>query len=80
MEKERAPAFQFYPREFAGDDHVMAMDLDAVYRKRCYEVEKMLRGKLSCLRRTRDGHPEHPLYLPSSRKPEPFTYAPEVTA
>lgn len=28
--KERAPAFQFYPRQFAADDHVMAMDLDAV--------------------------------------------------
>lgn len=29
-EKRRAPAFQFFPRQFAGDDHVMAMDLDAV--------------------------------------------------
>jgi hypothetical protein len=28
--KERAPAFQFYPRQFAADEHVMAMDLDAV--------------------------------------------------
>jgi len=28
--KERAPAFQFYPRQFAGDEHVMAMDLDAI--------------------------------------------------
>lgn len=28
--KERAPAFQFYPRQFAGDDAVMAMDLDAI--------------------------------------------------
>jgi len=28
--KDRAPAFQFYPRQFAADDHVMAMDLDAV--------------------------------------------------
>ncbi len=28
--KERAPAFQFFPRQFAGDDQVMAMDLDAV--------------------------------------------------
>jgi hypothetical protein len=26
----RPPAFQFYPRQFAADDHVMAMDLDAV--------------------------------------------------
>jgi len=28
--KERAPAFQFYPRQFSGDDDIMAMDLDAV--------------------------------------------------
>jgi hypothetical protein len=28
--KERSPAFQFYPRQFAGDEHVTAMDLDVV--------------------------------------------------
>ncbi len=28
--KERPPAFQFYPRQFAADDHVMALDLDSV--------------------------------------------------
>jgi hypothetical protein len=28
--KMRSPAFQFYPRQFAGDDAVMAMDLDTV--------------------------------------------------
>src|SRR5215472_16448365 len=28
--RERPPSFQFYPRQFAADDHVMAMDLDAV--------------------------------------------------
>jgi uncharacterized protein YdaU (DUF1376 family) len=28
--KERAPAFQFYPRQFAGDDRVMGMDLEAI--------------------------------------------------
>lgn len=28
--KERAPAFQFYPRQFSGDDQVMAMDLDTI--------------------------------------------------
>lgn len=27
---ERAPAFQFYPRQFAGDDQVMGMDLEAI--------------------------------------------------
>ena len=28
--KERAPAFQFYPRQFSGDEQVMAMDLDTI--------------------------------------------------
>lgn len=28
--KDRAPAFQFYPRQFAGDDQVMGMDLEAI--------------------------------------------------
>jgi hypothetical protein len=28
--KERPPAFQFYPRQFAADEHVMALDLDVV--------------------------------------------------
>jgi len=28
--KQRAPAFQFYPRQFAGDDQLMGMDLEAV--------------------------------------------------
>ncbi|MCU1286372.1 MAG: hypothetical protein JWO13_2722 [Acidobacteriales bacterium] len=30
MMKDRSPAFQFYPRQFAADDHVTAMDLDSV--------------------------------------------------
>ena len=28
--KERPPAFQFFPRQFAGDDQVMGMDLEAI--------------------------------------------------
>lgn len=28
--KDRSPAFQFYPRQFAGDDRVMGMDLEAI--------------------------------------------------
>ena len=28
--RERAPAFQFYPRQFAGDDRVMSMDLETI--------------------------------------------------
>jgi hypothetical protein len=29
-QKGRSPSFQFYPRQFAGDDQVMAMDLDTI--------------------------------------------------
>jgi hypothetical protein len=28
--RDRPPAFQFYPRQFAGDDRVMGMDLEAI--------------------------------------------------
>jgi hypothetical protein len=28
--KQRAPAFQFFPRQFAGDDQIMGMDLEAI--------------------------------------------------
>jgi hypothetical protein len=28
--KERAPAFLFYPRQFAGDDQVMGMELESI--------------------------------------------------
>src|SRR2546430_8055680 len=28
--KDRPPAFQFYPRQFVGDDQIMAMDLEAI--------------------------------------------------
>lgn len=33
---------------------------------------KALLGNLSCLRRTKAGHPEHPLYIPAHTKPIEF--------
>lgn len=31
--------------------------------------------KLDCLMKTRDGHPQHPLYLPGGLMPEPWNYS-----
>jgi hypothetical protein len=41
-------------------------------RARAEVVAKMFAGAL-CLRKTKDGHPWHPLYIPANTKPSPFT-------
>jgi hypothetical protein len=50
-----------------------------VYHRRVTEVLTVLadsvswkHGKLQCLRTTKDGHPEHPLYVPYTVKPRPW--------
>ena len=35
---------------------------------------RVLMGPLDCLRKTKEGCPEHPLYLPKSLKPIPWNY------
>lgn len=39
------------------------------------ETLKRFMGPLDCLRLTKGGHPEHPLYLPKALEPIPFNYA-----
>lgn len=53
---------------------VAAWGVHGVHRGRADYVIRlpMLKGKLSCLSRTKDGHPGHPLYLKKSLQPSPF--------
>jgi hypothetical protein len=49
--KDRAPAFQFYPRQFVGDEQVMGMDLDAVGAHillMCYAASSPERCRIPC--------------------------------
>lgn len=55
---------------------IAAWGVNGVHRKRCYEVESMLKGRLRCLRITpKTGHPEHPLYIPYATELVDFYYA-----
>lgn len=40
---------------------------------RGHDISEAIPGLL-CLRRTKSGHPEHPLYLPGNLKPQAFSY------
>lgn len=49
--KERPPAFQFYPRQFAADEQVMGMDLDAIGAHillMCYAAASPERCRIPC--------------------------------
>lgn len=39
------------------------------YEERVRQVAQLLPTSVECLRMTKDGHPEHPLYLPSDTQP-----------
>lgn len=41
-----------------------------------YRIPHLLMLDWDCLRRTKQGHPEHPLYLPPSCRPIPWNYTP----
>lgn len=51
---------------------VAAWGRDGTHMNRNEEVKRLLAGKLSCLKKTSDGHPGHPLYLNKALKP--FTF------
>ena len=49
--KERAPSFQFFPRQFTGDDQVTGMDLDAIGAHillMCYAAASPERYRIRC--------------------------------
>jgi len=50
---------------------VAAWGTNGTYQKRDQVVKSML-PELRCLRLTKAGHPEHPLYLPNGLTPIPF--------
>lgn len=55
---------------------IAAWGVNGSHRGRDREVYKLFEAidvKLHCLRLTKDGHPEHPLYLPLDLKPVEFT-------
>jgi len=60
--------------EFANDAGVIvaAWGVDGAHLQRDKEVMRLLAGKLSCLVKTKHGHPGHPLYKKKSLKPSPF--------
>lgn len=51
---------------------IAAWGVHGVHRNRGIEVSRMLPA-MYCLRQTKHGHPQHPLYLPSQLQPIPFT-------
>jgi hypothetical protein len=51
---------------------VAAWGVDGTHLRRDRVITRLLAGKLSCLRLTKDGHPWHPLYLRKTLEPVPF--------
>lgn len=51
---------------------VAAWGTHGTHRNRDYDVKKSM-AHLSYLRLTKDGHPSHPLYLPASLVPQPWS-------
>lgn len=52
---------------------VAAWGVHGTYRGRDRAVLQLLKGvTLTCLRQTKDGHPQHPLYLPAGLTPAPW--------
>jgi len=43
-------------------------------KKLRFRLEELNRLRLDCFTRTKDGHPNHPLYLENGLKPKPWNY------
>ncbi|WP_176451091.1 DUF1643 domain-containing protein [Halorubrum sp. Ea1] len=56
------------------DMTVAAWGTDGALYNRGPEVVEMLDADLYALNRTKEGHPNHPLYQPKDAEPEPFDY------
>ncbi len=41
-----------------------------------FRLTQLAALRFDCLRKTKDGHPEHPLYLPAELRPIPWNYQP----
>lgn len=52
---------------------VAGWGVHGAHRQRDRDVMRLLGGKLSCLSKTKDGHPGHPLYLNKALKPVPYS-------
>jgi hypothetical protein len=51
---------------------VAAWGIHGAHLHRDQAVMRLLKGKLTCLRKTKDGHPWHPLYLKRTARPSRF--------
>ena len=56
---------------------VAAWGVHGTHRNRAFEVRRML-PKLHYLKLTKEGHPGHPLYLPKTLRPIPWTHAEDI--
>lgn len=52
---------------------VAAWGTNGTHRGRDKAVMRLLAGRLSCLDKTKEGQPKHPLYLRKALEPHPFT-------
>ena len=56
----------------AAERVIAAWSRDGAHQGRAGHVQKLLAGRLECLRRNADQSPAHPLYLPGTLRPIPF--------
>ncbi len=69
------PRNDYWIRRMAGqvETIVAAWGNDGTWVGRSAQVQRMLRGRLHCLRINAGGEPSHPLYLPARLAPRPWS-------